>query len=66
MLSKIFGYIGKYIKSFFINKIFFCLDIKLIMKKNIINIQYFFVNIFNVIVLDIEKEIRRMENGVCR
>ncbi|XP_004681539.1 PREDICTED: cGMP-gated cation channel alpha-1 [Condylura cristata] len=33
------------------------------MKKNIINTQYSFVNIPNVIVPDIE--IRRMENGAC-
>uniref|UniRef100_A0A8C0JMP5 Cyclic nucleotide-gated channel alpha-1 n=1 Tax=Canis lupus dingo TaxID=286419 RepID=A0A8C0JMP5_CANLU len=33
------------------------------MKKNIINTWYSFVNIPNVIVPDIEKEIRRMENG---
>ncbi|ELK03650.1 cGMP-gated cation channel alpha-1 [Pteropus alecto] len=35
------------------------------MKKNIINTQHSFVNIPNVIVPDIEKEIRRMENGAC-
>ncbi|KAG8516476.1 cGMP-gated cation channel alpha-1 [Galemys pyrenaicus] len=35
------------------------------MKKNIINTQYSFINIPNVIVPDIEKEIRRMENGAC-
>uniref|UniRef100_F6TI96 Cyclic nucleotide-gated channel alpha-1 n=1 Tax=Equus caballus TaxID=9796 RepID=F6TI96_HORSE len=40
-------------------------DIKLTMKKNIINTQHSFVNIPNVIVPDIEKEIRRMENGAC-
>ncbi|XP_012663542.1 cGMP-gated cation channel alpha-1 isoform X1 [Otolemur garnettii] len=38
---------------------------KLIMKKNIINTQHSFVNKTNVIVPDIEKEIRRMENGAC-
>ncbi|XP_047423111.1 cGMP-gated cation channel alpha-1 [Sciurus carolinensis] len=35
------------------------------MKTNIINTQHSFVNIPNVIVPDIEKEIRRMENGAC-
>ncbi|KAK2115695.1 cGMP-gated cation channel alpha-1 [Saguinus oedipus] len=35
------------------------------MKKNIINTQLSFVNMPNVIVPDIEKEIRRMENGAC-
>ncbi|XP_037598519.1 cGMP-gated cation channel alpha-1 [Cebus imitator] len=38
---------------------------KLTMKKNIINTQQSFVNMPNVIVPDIEKEIRRMENGAC-
>ncbi|XP_064222948.1 cGMP-gated cation channel alpha-1 isoform X2 [Aotus nancymaae] len=38
---------------------------KLTMKKNIINTQRSFVNMPNVIVPDIEKEIRRMENGAC-
>ncbi|XP_054109341.1 cyclic nucleotide-gated channel alpha-1 isoform X2 [Callithrix jacchus] len=38
---------------------------KLTMKKNIINTQLSFVNMPNVIVPDIEKEIRRMENGAC-
>uniref|UniRef100_A0A452STS3 Cyclic nucleotide-gated channel alpha-1 n=1 Tax=Ursus americanus TaxID=9643 RepID=A0A452STS3_URSAM len=33
------------------------------MKKNIINTWYSFVNVPNVIAPDIEKEIRRMENG---
>lgn len=66
MLSKTFGYIGKYIKSLPTNKTSFCPDIKLTMKKNIINTQHSFVNIPNVIVPDIEKEIRRMENGACR
>uniref|UniRef100_A0A8D1JTW0 Cyclic nucleotide-gated channel alpha-1 n=2 Tax=Sus scrofa TaxID=9823 RepID=A0A8D1JTW0_PIG len=40
--------------------------IKLNMKKSIINTRRSFVNIPNVIVPDIEKEIRRMENGACR
>uniref|UniRef100_A0A8W4F859 Cyclic nucleotide-gated channel alpha-1 n=1 Tax=Sus scrofa TaxID=9823 RepID=A0A8W4F859_PIG len=35
------------------------------MKKSIINTRHSFVNIPNVIVPDIEKEIRRMENGAC-
>uniref|UniRef100_A0A2K6UEM7 Cyclic nucleotide-gated channel alpha-1 n=1 Tax=Saimiri boliviensis boliviensis TaxID=39432 RepID=A0A2K6UEM7_SAIBB len=38
---------------------------KLTMKKNIINTQQSFVNKPNVIVPEIEKEIRRMENGAC-
>ncbi|KAM4811761.1 cyclic nucleotide-gated channel alpha-1 [Urocitellus parryii] len=35
------------------------------MKTNIVNTWHSFVNIPNVIVPDIEKEIRRMENGAC-
>uniref|UniRef100_A0A2I3TFX2 Cyclic nucleotide-gated channel alpha-1 n=1 Tax=Pan troglodytes TaxID=9598 RepID=A0A2I3TFX2_PANTR len=35
------------------------------MKNNIINTQQSFVTMPNVIVPDIEKEIRRMENGAC-
>ncbi|XP_036890052.1 cGMP-gated cation channel alpha-1 [Sturnira hondurensis] len=35
------------------------------MKKNIINTQHSFVNIPNVIVPHMEKEIRRMESGAC-
>uniref|UniRef100_A0A2K5ZU77 Cyclic nucleotide-gated channel alpha-1 n=1 Tax=Mandrillus leucophaeus TaxID=9568 RepID=A0A2K5ZU77_MANLE len=35
------------------------------MKKNIVNTQQSFVNMPNVIVPDIEKEIRKMENGAC-
>ncbi|KAM9677896.1 cyclic nucleotide-gated channel alpha-1 [Trichechus inunguis] len=35
------------------------------MKKNKINTQRSFVNVPNVIVPDIEMEIRRMENGAC-
>ncbi|XP_004469815.2 cyclic nucleotide-gated channel alpha-1 [Dasypus novemcinctus] len=35
------------------------------MKTNVINTQHSFVYIPNVIVLDTEKEIRRMENGAC-
>ncbi|GAB5570842.1 cGMP-gated cation channel alpha-1 [Prionailurus iriomotensis] len=35
------------------------------MKKNIINTRFSFINVPNVIVPDIEKEIRRMENGAC-
>ncbi|KAI2534258.1 cyclic nucleotide gated channel subunit alpha 1, partial [Homo sapiens] len=38
---------------------------KLSMKNNIINTQQSFVTMPNVIVPDIEKEIRRMENGAC-
>lgn len=45
---------------------FFSPDIKLTMKKNIINTWYSFVNVPNVIAPDIEKEIRRMENGAGR
>ncbi|XP_057582861.1 cGMP-gated cation channel alpha-1 isoform X4 [Hippopotamus amphibius kiboko] len=40
-------------------------DIKLTMKKIIINTWHSFVNMRNVIVPDTEKEIRRMENGTC-
>uniref|UniRef100_F1LQN0 Cyclic nucleotide-gated channel alpha-1 n=2 Tax=Rattus norvegicus TaxID=10116 RepID=F1LQN0_RAT len=40
-------------------------DIKLTMKTNIINTWHSFVNIPNVVVPAIEKEIRRMENGAC-
>uniref|UniRef100_A0A2K6BXL6 Cyclic nucleotide-gated channel alpha-1 n=2 Tax=Macaca TaxID=9539 RepID=A0A2K6BXL6_MACNE len=40
-------------------------DMKLTMKKNIVNTQQSFVNMPNVIVPDIEKEIRKMENGAC-
>ncbi|XP_053433718.1 cGMP-gated cation channel alpha-1 [Nycticebus coucang] len=43
----------------------FSSDMKLIMKKKIISTQHSFVNKSNVIVPDIEKEIRRMENGAC-
>uniref|UniRef100_A0A2K6QVK4 Cyclic nucleotide-gated channel alpha-1 n=1 Tax=Rhinopithecus roxellana TaxID=61622 RepID=A0A2K6QVK4_RHIRO len=35
------------------------------MKKNIVNTQQSFVNMSSVIVPDIEKEIRKMENGAC-
>ncbi|XP_049646115.1 cGMP-gated cation channel alpha-1 [Suncus etruscus] len=35
------------------------------MKKNIINTQYSFMKIPNVVVPDIEREIRMMENGAC-
>ncbi|EHH53658.1 hypothetical protein EGM_14338 [Macaca fascicularis] len=38
---------------------------KLTMKKNIVNTQQSFVNMPNVIVPDIEKKIRKMENGAC-
>ncbi|XP_010369104.1 cGMP-gated cation channel alpha-1 [Rhinopithecus roxellana] len=40
-------------------------DMKLTMKKNIVNTQQSFVNMSSVIVPDIEKEIRKMENGAC-
>ncbi|XP_065401046.1 cyclic nucleotide-gated channel alpha-1 isoform X2 [Macaca fascicularis] len=40
-------------------------NMKLTMKKNIVNTQQSFVNMPNVIVPDIEKEIRKMENGAC-
>ncbi|XP_057582852.1 cGMP-gated cation channel alpha-1 isoform X2 [Hippopotamus amphibius kiboko] len=42
-----------------------CYNIKLTMKKIIINTWHSFVNMRNVIVPDTEKEIRRMENGTC-
>uniref|UniRef100_A0A673TTB9 Cyclic nucleotide-gated channel alpha-1 n=1 Tax=Suricata suricatta TaxID=37032 RepID=A0A673TTB9_SURSU len=35
------------------------------MKKSIINTRFSFVNVPNVIVPDIEREIKRMENGAC-
>ncbi|XP_073093757.1 cyclic nucleotide-gated channel alpha-1 isoform X1 [Manis javanica] len=38
---------------------------QLTMKRNTINTQHSFVNIPNVVVPEIEKEIRRMENGAC-
>jgi hypothetical protein len=54
------------IKVLLINRISVFSDIKLTMKTNIINTWHSFVNIPNVIVPAIEKEIRRMENGACR
>ncbi|XP_054438239.1 cGMP-gated cation channel alpha-1 [Pteronotus mesoamericanus] len=35
------------------------------MKKNVVNTQHSFINIPNVLIPHMEKEVRRMENGAC-